>query len=191
MTQPPEDHLKALWKGQETETKPMSVEAIRVRLAGYQDKIRRRTMAALVIGLLSGGFFGWCAWIAPTPIVRLGDLIMLTGIPWMLWHAWRLWPQALPGDAASGRQLVDFHRSQLLRQNQTFLAQLTIGAPLLAGLVVVVLGIHLAAPHAKVPQFLPIAGLFGLWLVAFWFISRRQRRVLQAQIDELDAQRGG
>ena len=191
MTEPPEDHVKTLWKGQDTENKQMSVEAIRARAVSYQLKTRRRLIVALIIGLLSGGFFAWCAWIAPTPMVRLGDLIMMAGVPWILWRAWRLWPPALPGGSVSGRQLVDFHRGQLLRQKQTFFVQLTMPAPILAGAAVAALGIHLAAPSAKVSQFLPIAGLFCLWLVAYWFLARRQRRVLQAQIDELDAQRGG
>ncbi len=191
MTQPPEDHLKALWKGQESETQPMSVDAIRVRLNRDRDKVRRNLVVALTIGLLSGGFFARCAWIAPTPIVRLGDLIMMAGVPWTLWQAWRLWPQALPGDALSGRQLIDFHRGQLLRRKRSFAAQLALVAPTLAGAAVVALGVHLAAPDARVSRFLPIAGLFGLWLLAFWLLARRQRRVLQAQIDEMDAQRGG
>jgi hypothetical protein len=191
MTEPPQDHLKALWKGQEPEIQPMSVEAIRARVVRYQLQVRRRTIAALIVGLFSGGFFAWCAWIAPTPMVRLGDLIMIAGVPWMLWLAWRRGPRALPGGSASGRQLIDFHRGQLLRQKQSFRAQLMLVAPVLAGAAVVLLGLHLAAPNAPVAQYLPIAGLFCLWLVAFWFLARRQRRAVQAQIDELDAQRDG
>ena len=64
-------------------------------------------------------------------------------------------------------------------------------APILPGLAVVVLGIHLAAPNAKLSQWAPIVGLFCLWLVGFWFLARRQRLVLQAQIDELDRLRDG
>ena len=87
MTQPPEDQLKALWQGQETETKPMSVEAIRARAGAYRSRMRRYYLVASMIWAAETLFFAYAAWTARNDTIRTGDLLMIPALGWMIWRS--------------------------------------------------------------------------------------------------------
>lgn len=58
MTQPTEDHLKALWRGQESETPAMTVIAVRALARNYADNIRGRIWLGVVLASIEVLVFG-------------------------------------------------------------------------------------------------------------------------------------
>jgi len=182
MTAPPDQNLKALWKGQETETAPMSVEAIRARADAYQQKVRASYVIAVVIVVLCGAVFAWLAAYGPNTIYRLGSLIEITFVPWWIWRMRHRWPVATPGDRASAERLLVFHRDQIVRRRDSFLSVMILVAPIFIGMGVEVIGLW---PRVAA-HWSPLLALMALWFVLLLFLLRRRHRKLQAQLDELD-----
>jgi hypothetical protein len=59
--------------------------------------------------------------------------------------------------------------------------------PMLAGLAVLTVGLHLARPGSSLMRVLPIAVLAALWVAGAWWTQRRHAKRLQQQIEEVDA----
>ena len=119
MTQPPEDNIKALWQGQKTETKPMSVDAIRARAARFNNLRRGVFLLGVALMLVEIGVFGRFALTLPLPgtAPRVGLLVILVGLGWSdrAFHT-LLAPKRLPRrDEASGESILEYHRTELQR----------------------------------------------------------------------------
>ncbi len=186
MSQPPDDHLKALWQGQETETPAMTVKAIRVLARNYGDNIRGRIWLGLPIAALEIVVFGLYAWRAPNEILRAGWLITLAGVGWMIWRILGKWPGRLPPTEASVQALIAFHRAELERQ-RTSLGWMTVtAAPILVGGLVALVGMQKARPNTSVANAIPVIVLFGVWWFAAVVLRRRQARRIAEQIAEMD-----
>jgi|GEM_PF-6024548 len=189
MSQPPDDTLKALWQGQETETKPMSVEAIRARADAYRSRIHRYYLVASVIWAAETVFFAYAAWTARNDTIRAGDLLMIPALGWMIWRSRDRWPNAMPDASASGAVLVEFHRRELMRQTfraSTFSVTL---APMLFAVGVMMVGMHSPEDPQTLLQWMPIIALTVLWVVALVWLVRRQQRKLQREIEAVEATR--
>jgi hypothetical protein len=188
MTEPPEDHLKALWKGQETETTPMSVDAIHERVAVFQRRTRRRFLLTIGLCVLAGAsYVGSFIWLSPNEVIRLGWGICLIGAGWMAFRSRDRWPVAQPPEESSAVALVSFHRAQLIRQKLRAGSFLVTAGPLLLGIAVAFVGLGIQAGDAWIARLAPIGMLFGIWLVAFLFIVHRQVRRWRRELDEVDA----
>jgi hypothetical protein len=186
VTQPPDDHMKALWQGQETETPTMTVKAIRALARNYGEGVRGGVLLGLTIVAFEAVVFGLQAWRAPNEVARAGDLIVLAGLVWFTWRIMRRWPTRLPETQASAQALVAFHRVQLERQQTRYANMMITVAPMIVGLLVLVYGLRLQAPQAPLARFAPFFILLCAWFVAAWFIQRRQARRLREQIAEMD-----
>jgi hypothetical protein len=186
MTQPPEDPLKTLWKGQETETRAMSVEAIRARAAAYQTRIRGRYVAMALMLVGETVAFAWFAWTARNAIIRTGDLLFIAAVAWMAWRIRKRWPSEFPGNLASARALVDFHRAELQRQRFRFGSVMISLVPLLVAFAVILMGMGTQEVHPTWAHWWPIVALTALWVVALVWVVRRQQRRWQRELDELD-----
>ncbi len=191
MSQPPDDHLKALWQGQDTETPAMTVQAIRALARNYGSDIRDRFLMMGILVAVEVLVFGSMAWKAPNDMARLGDMLVLFGLAFLVWRSLSKWPGRLPDTGASVETLIGFHRAQLERHRTSYGAMILSVAPMFLGLVVILYGFHLARPHAGARIFIPFLLLTALWFVCAWFMQRRQARRLQMQIDEIDAMKGG
>ena len=190
MTLPPEDQLKTLWKGQETETKPMSVEAMRTRAEVYVQRTRRRYVASVALCLLIAIVFaGYAVWLSHNWVMRVGWGICTLGAGWLVLRLRDRWPTDLPAAGASAGALVDFHRAQIIRQQLRLRNLIVTAGPLLLGVSIALVGLAIEAD--RISSLAPIGGLFAIWGVAFWLIERRRARKLQRQLDELDAPGGG
>ena len=187
MSQPPDDHLKALWKGQETEHPTMTTQAIRALARNHGTHVRDRFAMGLVLIAVEAAFFGVMALRARNAWILGGDVAVLAGLVWMTWRLGRKLPGRLPGASASASALIDFHRAELERQQTNYRWLLLSAGPIIAGLLVMVYGFHVLRPQAGLTRFAPFFILLVSWFVAGWFIQRRQARRLRAQIDELDA----
>ncbi|MFL5296547.1 MAG: hypothetical protein ACJ798_09220 [Phenylobacterium sp.] len=189
MSQPPDDHLKALWQGQKTEQIPMSVEAIRARAGAYTGRLRRFYLLASVLWAAETVFFAFAAWTARNDTIRAGDLMMIPALAWMIWRSRERWPGALPDDRASAAVLIDFHRRELMRQRFRGSAMVITLAPTLLAMAVMLVGMHSPDDPQTLAQWAPIIALTALWMGLFWWIVRRQQRKLRRQIEEVEATR--
>lgn len=189
MTQPPEDHLKVLWQGQKTETKPMSVDAIRARAARFTARRRWTFLFGLVLILAEIVIFGRYALILPGTAARVGMLAILVGLGWMIARFSLLAPQKFPDGTASGGSILEYHRSELQRSRETFGSLLVMVGPVLLGMVIFVVGATLTLPRRGFLNALPILALIVLWLVAAWWIVRRGEQKRQRKLAELEATR--
>lgn len=186
MSQPPDDHLKALWQGQDTEASAMTTVAVRALARNYGDNIRGK----IGIGLTIAGFevllFGMYALRAPNNVLRAGWLIMLAGIGWMTWRIVSKWPSRLPPAEASAQALIEFHRSQLERQRTGFTWLTLTAAPIFVGAFVALVGMQMARPNMSVANAAPVLVLIAAWWFAATVLQRRQAKRLAEQIAEMD-----
>ena len=189
MSQPPDDHLKALWQGQKTEQVPMSVEAIRARAGAHHDRVRRGYLFACTLWAAETVFFAYAAWTARNDTIRVGDLMMIPALAWMIWRSRERWPGALPDDRASAAVLIDFHRRELMRQRFRLSAMAITLAPTLLAVAVLLVGMHSPSDPQTLLEWAPLIALTALWMGLMAWMVRRQQRRLQRQIEEVDATR--
>jgi hypothetical protein len=175
MSQPPDDHLKALWQGQHIESPTMTAQAVRMLVTDYQTTARQKVYVGLGISVLSALFFAWCARIAPNGTVRIGDLMMLAWTPIMAWIVWRRQPLVAPGGETSTLGLIDFHRAQVAREAPDLRLIAAILLPIFTGMGVILAGIWPKTPRMYV-QLMPILILLAIWVVIYRLQLRRQSR---------------
>ena len=192
MSQPPEDHLKALWQGQEPEIPTMTVAAIRMLVKDNAARQRHYRTLHYVAAAAVTGIWIWCAWTAPTPLVRIGDLVMLGWTPVVLWMLYRRRPGRAPGAEASAQGLLAFYRAEVSRQAPDLRLIGLSMAPLALG--VVLIGSEVIKKVLQKPGLwidaLPLGVLMVLWAVIFPFQLRRQRRRVAERLRDIDAMRG-
>jgi hypothetical protein len=186
MTQPPEDQLKALWQGQDTETPTMTAMAIRALARNYGDHLRSRTWFGLGLVAFVVLIYGAYLKRAPNEIARAGDVIILAGLTWMAWRMLRRRPTRFLPPEASTTALIEFHRAELMRQRTSYGRILVTAAPLFFGAAMVVVGLQTSQPHASWTRTAPFFLLMALWFVLAYFVQRRQARRLAEQIAEMD-----
>ena len=191
MSQPPDDHLKALWKGQETETTPMSVDAIRTRAAHFTARRRATYFFGFALMLAEIVVFGRYALILPGVGVRAGMLAILVGLGWMIALLTVRRPGRLPDPKASGVDILEFHRTELQRARTTFGDLLVMAGPVLAGLLIFITAAIFSGGQLGrgLTNAAPVLGLIGVWLVTAWWFARRQEGRRWRQLAEIDATR--
>ncbi|HZZ33190.1 MAG TPA: hypothetical protein VFE10_14485 [Phenylobacterium sp.] len=196
MSLPPDQSLKALWQGQETEHSTMTVQAIRILVNDYRRTARLRAGVGVGIGLLSAVFLAWCAKVAPNDVVRIGDLLVLAGTALGAWISWTQQPRRTPDAASSTMGLIDFYRSQVAREAPNLRLMAAILAPAAVGMVVIFAGLwpKIVAEHVSAQKtflnFLPILLLLAAWVYLFAVRLRRQKRDVAERLQEIDAMRG-
>ena len=190
MTEPPEDPAKLLWRQQDAETPIMTTLAVRALARGHAERIRNQLLLGYVLAGVLALRFGFMAFHAPNMVARCGYLLIIAGLGWMIWCISLQRPGRMPDAGASASTLIAFHRAELKRQKKPHLYLLIAGGPMIAGMLVVLLGLQQAHPIALARGVIPFLGLLALWFVAGWFLQRRQAGQIQRQIDELDEMEG-
>jgi hypothetical protein len=186
MSQPSDDHLKALWQGQHTETPTMTAIAIRALARNYGDSIRGRIWIGLTIGAFEVVVLGLYAWRASNDVLRIGYLIILGGVGWITWRILGKRPGRLPPPEASAQALIDFHRAELERQRTNFRWMIVSAAPMFIGMAVTLVGMQKARPNMTLANIAPMLVLIVLWFIAAFVLNRRQAKRLAEQIAEMD-----
>jgi hypothetical protein len=189
MTQPPDDHIKALWQGQETETKPMSVEAIRARAARFATWRRLAILFGFTLMLAEIVVFGRYILIIPDPGARIGFIAILVGLGWMIARYSLLLPRRFPNAKASGESILEFHRTELERTRATFGSMLVMAGPMLLGVIIFVIAVAITHPHRSFLNAAPVLALMGLWLVSAWWLARWTEKKRLRKLAEIEATR--
>lgn len=193
MTEP---DLKHLWQQQQTEYDAMTLEHIRTKAAAFQRKVRRRnlleyfSMPVVVLGF-APLLFQTDSWM-----LQAGGALVILATAFVARQLHRR-GSARKGPEA-GAAVVDFHRSELARQQQ---AVRSMGvwylAPFAPGLVMITLGrwfqSHAAGRTVETDRMIIAlcSVVVVLTLVAIWLLNRLAAHRLQKQIDELDTLRRG
>ena len=167
----------------------MTAQAVRMLVNDYQMAARQKAFVGLGICIFGAVFFGWCAWVTPIALVRVGDLMMLAWTPVMAWIVWRQQPASTPGGEASTMGLIDFHRAQVAREAPNLRLIAAILLPLFTGMAVILAGVW-PKTHRMYVQILPILLLLAIWLVVYVLQLRRQNRRVADRLREIDALRG-
>jgi len=189
VTQPPEDHLKALWQGQLTETKPMTVEAVRARAARFVLGKRLTYLFTFTLLAIEVALFGHFALTTTNPGAKVGLLVILVGLGWATARFSLSWPKQMPGSAASGQALLEFHRAELERAQVGFGRLMMLVGPMIAGLVIFAVGGALYGPRPDLMRSAPLLATLAVWFVVAWFVSRRAAGIRRKRLEELDATR--
>ena len=186
MSQPPDDHLKALWQGQDTESEKMTATAIRALARNYGDTLRGRIWLGFTFGIFEVLLFGVQAWRAPNGFIRAGDMILMAGGLWMIWRIVGSRPGRLPPPEASVATLIEFHRAELMRQPTGVSWAVVTVAPVFLGMAVVLVGLQRARPTASLANFAPVIALIVVWCIWAFVLQRRQAKRRAEQIAEMD-----
>lgn len=190
MSQPPEDPIKALWQGQETEIPTMTVQTLRMLVKDNAASQRRQATYGLAVAVVVVAISIWTAWTAPTTLLRLGDLALLAWAPVTLWMIYRRWPGRAPGAEASAQGLVDFYRAQIVRQAPDLWLIALALAPVAVSVALIVAGVWEKASRMHPSPLWLFAALLAAWAVAATLQFRRQQRRVRDRLRELDALRG-
>jgi hypothetical protein len=187
-----EPDLKDLWQQQPTEYDPMTLEHIRAKAKAFQTKIRRRNLIEyLAMPIVVLGFspllFATHSWMLQT-----GGALIILATAYVAWQLHRRASARIGPE--SGAALADFHRSELVRQQQ---AVRSVGAwylaPMIPGLVMITLGrwFQSHVPGRSIEEDRTIIALCGVIVVlvflVVWLLNRLGAHRLQKEIDELDA----
>lgn len=195
MTEP---DLKDLWQSQEMEDAPMALADIRALAGKTQSRIRIRNMVEYVACVFVVAAFGAQAWHPPNPMYRWGALLVIPGALVICWQLYVRGGARRPPDA-SAASLMDFHRTELVRQREMFRsAWLWYLGPMTPGMVVMLTSFFLypaghaaRISHAQVVGATTTAIICALvWLVVF-LNHRLAAWRIQKKIDDLDALRRG
>lgn len=187
MTGPPDPNapdLKNLWRDQPMETPPMTLEQIHAR--GFQSRVKLRNMIEYVAGAVVVAVFGSYTVILDDPILKAASVLVIVGALVVVFQLHRR-GSARPTPAADA---LAFHRAELARQREAMRsAWLWYLAPFLPGLILFIVGMLLTHPDAPLSWKLTLPGLTLLYGGIWFWINRRARRRLEAQIAEIDALR--
>jgi hypothetical protein len=179
-------HLQSLWQDQPAQIGALSTEELRhgsrrlVRIVGRRN--RREYVAAVIVALV----FGPMAWFAPLTLIRVGSVLTLAAVMFVVYHLHRYGAaQAMPAEMALTSCLA-FHRHELERQRDLLRSVWKWALlPLVPGMLLIYLGPVLAHPErASRASWLAAATLVFFALIAE--LNRRVAKKIQARIDALE-----
>ncbi|HEY8614694.1 hypothetical protein [Phenylobacterium sp.] len=174
--------LKALWRAQEKETDPVTLDAIHARETLFVRRARRGQAAGLFVAAVNAASFTAIAWLSADPLLRGGALVVVAGCVWTAWRLGLMARRRAPADAGA-IALVDHQRAELIRRRQSFAALMLTAGPMLAGLAVMLLAL---ARRGGAANATALGGALLLWLAGAWLAARRHGARVQRQIDALD-----
>jgi hypothetical protein len=185
------DRIQAVWANQPKEGFSMSVEEIRTRSNSLQSIVRRRNTREFVVGACLIVVFGAFAVFATTTLARLGMLLTVAGVAYVLWRLHVVARVASDGEVAATQNWAQFYRSELLRQRDALSGvwRWYLG-PLVPGMVVHWLSVGMKATDGN-PVWPWVIAVGGLALCALVFLSiasanKKAAAALQAEIETLD-----
>ncbi|MES1198726.1 MAG: hypothetical protein ABUS48_01955 [Pseudomonadota bacterium] len=179
---------KSLWMHQDVSGAPLSLDKLRERSSWLEKKIRQRNLLEYIAAAIVVPVFTGYALFLPNPMVKLGSVMIVVGVLYVMWQLHR---RASPGKvdpSAAAASAIAFHRAELERQHQALskIWRWYLG-PMLPGLLVFILGpalIH--PPHSWFSVWMGL-GVCGLVFVGTWWLNWRTARKLSREIERLDA----
>lgn len=188
------DPLKQAWQAEGGDTPLPRLDDIRAGAGVFYRRIRRRNMIEYAAAAVVVPFFAFTAWVTPGSSVRFGAILAIAGMLFVVWQLHRRASAVAPA-ADAALPLIAHQRAQLARQRD---ALASIGTwyllPLMPGLAVIALSPLIDGGWAASGgldwfhyAWVAIAAAFFLFV---WWLNHAAARVLQTEIDALDALEG-
>lgn len=184
--QPPPRDIKALWRDQQTETHPMTLEFIHAR--GFQARVRRRNLIEYAASAVVLAAFSAYVVFLPDPILKAASALIVVGTLIVVWQLHRRGSARPLAPGASGQSALAFHRAELVRQRDALRSVwLWYLGPFVPGMLLFNAGLLMHQPGPPMVQRLPIPALVIAVFLGIWLLNRRGAQRLQREIDDLDA----
>lgn len=186
---------RALWQAQAAADTAPTLKEIHMQAEAFQKRIRRRNMieyiaAAVVIAGFTPGLFG------PSWLMKAGCLEIILAMVFITWQLHRRGSARKAPTDVPGAALLEFHRSELLRQRDAVrTAWLWNVTPLVPGLVLLMLGrwfqFHVQGRSLELDHWIIAlcSVIVLLMLGVVMLVQRLGKYRLEKRIAELDAMR--
>jgi hypothetical protein len=180
------DHLQSLWQDQPAEGRAISLDELRYRSRRLTRIVSRRNLREYVAGGMVAVVCGYLAWRAPLPLVRIGAVLSVVGVIFIVYYLHRHGAaRAMPADMAL-TNCLQFHRGELERQRDLLRGVWKwYLAPLLPGLILFYLASILAHPEHTSRGLWLLAGSL-VFFVLIGELNRYAAKKIQARIDALE-----
>lgn len=178
-----DDDARQLWREQAVPAlQPLPADELATQSRQLRHKVGRRNRHETVAAVLVALVFLAYAWIFPHWLTKLGALLTVAGSAVVVWQLRRR-ASALPLPEALGASLLQFHRTELVRQRDALLSVWRwYVAPAVPGLLLFLCGRQIEngrwQPWPFIITVLVMAGV--VW------INRRAAQQLQREIEALD-----
>lgn len=186
---PPGD-IKALWRGQQMEESPVTLDNVHEHAQDFQSKIRNRNVREYIVGALGAAAFGFIAWFFPGWMLKTGSVLNILAVLFIASQLHRrAGARSLPDGAAT--TILDFHRGELVRQKDALRsAGFWYVMPYVPGSALMILGSYFQLRTDRRAAVLGAVAL-ALWLLVVWLITALMSERLERKIDRLDKLRSG
>lgn len=182
------EDVKALWRGQPADANDPRLERLRARAEAQRARLRRARILLVACALLGAGLGAKLAMGAPTALLRFGEGLLSAGFLLLLVLGWRRLSRVPPDTAEA---CVDFLRESLARRRRAARGGwIGVIAPLLPGLVVMLVGLMIAS-DGRWLRLAPIAGPLGVWFVILLVMQAKEAAKVAAEMAALDRLVGG
>jgi hypothetical protein len=180
---PVQDDARSLWRGQALPPlQPLPPHELAEQAIKLQGTVSRRNRRESIAAILVVPTFLFFAWFYPHWMTKLGALLIVAGAAFTQWQmhcraSARPLPQALAGS------LLDFHRSELVRQRDALRSVWRwYVAPSVPGMALFLCGRQIENGVWQPGVFVFVA----LVLAGVVLLNHHAARRLQRQIDKLD-----
>lgn len=188
------DPLKQAWQAAGGDMPAPRLDDVRAGADLFHRRIRRRNGIEYAAALIVLPFFAHAALTVPSATVRAGAILAIFGILVIAWQLHRRASAVMPPDEAP-RPLIAHQRAQLARQRD---ALASVGTwyllPLIPGLGLIALAPAVDGGMAglRAMSWFQLAwiGIVAAFFVFVWWLNHAAARMLQAEIDMLDALEG-
>jgi hypothetical protein len=177
--------LKALWRDQDTETQPMSIELIHARAFQSRVKVRNVIEYAACVAVIAI-FIGYALFLSG-PLIKLGSVMIALGAAFTSLQLHRRGSARDLPPGASAASSLTFHRAELVRQRDAIgSAAWWYIAPFVPGMAVFMAGLAQAMPGNSLANLAPLGVAIGGYLVFWTLMNRGATRRLRKEIAEID-----
>ncbi len=200
MTEPssPNDLLKDAWRSQPVEQIKMTTLELTATAARFERKIHHRNLVEYVAGAVAALVFGAQATFGHVGwIVRLGDVMAVLGVVFIVWQLHRRGSPGRAPNEGSTESLIAFQRAQLVRQRDALRAvPVWYILPVVPSFVVICLGRwvqdHTPGRSLQDDHAMIVVGgvIVALVLVIVWLLNALGVMKLEREIDKIDRLRG-
>ena len=188
------DPLKQAWQASGGDMPLPRLDDVRAGAGLFYRRIRRRNMIEYGAALITVPVFAHAALTAPGMTIRIGAVLAIFGILLIVWQLHRR-ASAVPPAGDAVLPLIAHQRAQLVRQRD---ALASIGTwyllPIIPGLGLIALApvIDLGLAGLKSMDWFQYAwiGIVAIFFALVWWLNHEAARLLQTEIDALDALEG-
>lgn len=188
--EPPSFDPRDLWQSQPAPHIVVSAAEMRARAAAFDRRIRHRNRTEYIAAGVTIVMFGWYATFPEprTPLWPIANIVMAVGMLVAMWNLHRISRATPAPDAASVTSLIEHHRADLVRHQQSARSVwLWYIMPVVPGTLLWFTA--QAIGRKSDALLLPFAGVFAATIAVFIAVivlNLRGAARLQRMIDELD-----